>query len=776
MKNLPPKIQFVLSLLTALVCLSGCHYTRHVPEGKALLWQQHVELTGREKAGYEAQSILKQEPNRDVLGWRPSLMLYSWGPGHDSSLLGRLGNPPVFLDEARAQQSLTQLENYYFNRGYFQVESQYQIEQKEKKAAVRYQLQLGPRYTIDTLVYQVDDPYIAGLFKGYQQGSLIREGAPYQAPVLDKERQRLSALLRNHGYYDFSPSYITYLADTVSPVLPRRVKLVLRVQKRQLRQGDSLVRRPHQRYRLARVVLRPDYNYVNPTTPRDTIEHRGYHLAFDTLRYRPRYLTDALHLVPGSFYRQKKLEETYAHLASYQAFSITEITFQPLGSTADTALLEAQVRLEPRPKYSLNPSLEATNTSSNLGINGNLSLTARNVFRGGEALKLDLSSGLQYQPTVGNQANLSRTFELRAELGLDIPRFLLPFNTEGLVPKRMLPQSEVKLFASRTNRIEFDRETFGGRLDYRWQQDALKQHRLSVLNTSFSNLLSIQEGFVEELSPIQQLAFSSEFVTSTTWDFTYNGQPIADGGAYHYFNSNLELGGNLQALVHDSWANPNSSDQSLDQLFSVPIYQFARLKADYRYYWPIDGEHLWIQRLTGGFVRPYGNSRLDRPGGDLLLPPFSRFFFLGGSNDLRAWPAYRAGGGNAQITSYTQNPGDSSGFATGTFKLLANSEYRFPIYSYLKGALFLDAGNIWLTGGLENDQPATAFSVSDLLGDLYLGTGFGLRLDLDYFVIRFDTGLKLRDPGYRAQDQDWVIATQPILPNLVFNIALGYPF
>lgn len=776
MKNHLPKIQFALSLLAGLALLGGCHYTRYVPTGEALLWQQEIKVQGPEKPGYNAQSILKQEPNQAVLGWRPSLMVYGWGPGHDSSLLGRLGNPPVLLEPALAEQSLSQLENYYFNRGYFKVAGRYEIKEKRQKAYVRYQLMLGPRFTLDTVTYRVNNPHIQALFERHQEGSLLQEGMPYQAPVLDEERQRLSAILRNHGYFDFAPAYITYLADTVSPVQPHQVRLVLRVQQRQVRQGDTLLPRPHLRYRLARVVIRPDYSYLSPTLPQDTLRHQGFRIAYDTLRYEPRYLTDAIHLEPGAFYRQKKVQETYDHLASYNAFSITEINFKPLSGKGDTALLEAQVRLKPRKKYSLNPSVEATNTSSNLGINGNLSLTARNVFRGGEALKLDLSSGLQYQPTIGNQANLSRTFELRTELGLDIPRFLLPFNTEGLVPKKMLPRTELRLFASRSSRIEFDRETFGGRFDYRWRQDALKRHRLSVLNTSFSNLMSIQQGFVEQLTPIQQLAFSSEFVTSTLWDFTYNGQPIAQGGDYHYLNTILELGGNLQALAHGLARPKTANDAQLDRLFSVPIYQFALLKADYRYYWPLDEDHLWVQRFLGGYVRPYGNSRLNTTAGDLLLPPFSRFFFLGGSNDLRAWPAYRAGGGQATITSYRRSRTDSSGFATGTFKLLANTEYRFPIYSYLKGAVFLDAGNVWLTGGLENNQPVTAFSLTDLLGDLYLGTGFGLRLDLDYFVIRFDTGVKLRDPGYRFNNTEWVIATKPVLPNLVFNIALGYPF
>jgi outer membrane protein insertion porin family len=340
----------------------------------------------------------------------------------------------------------------------------------------------------------------------------------------------------------------------------------------------------------------------------------------------------------------------------------------------------------------------------------------------------------------------------------------------GLLPKRMLPKSSAAIYANRTARVEFDRETFGARLQYQWQESKRKSHQIDLLNISFSNLFSIDNNFINQLDTIQLLAFNSEFISSTSWNFTYTGQESVSQKYYSFFNSNLEIGGNLQSVFTNSFGTINNRD--LSELFEVPVYQFARLEVDYRYYVRPSRDYLFVVRFNGGYILPYGLSEFEGDNGSLRLPPFSRFFFIGGTNDLRAWPAYRAGGGIEQVSSYEE--GSNSSFAIGTLKLLTNLEYRFPIYSVFKGAVFVDAGNIWLSGGLQNDE--SGFTFNNLGRDLYIGTGFGLRMDLDFFVIRFDTGLRVRDPGYWSQGDEWVIATKPVLPNLTYNIALGYPF
>lgn len=769
-----PKKYHILIILLAGFTLGSCSYTKYVAENELLLWDQKIKLADGGKPAYETENILKQQANASVLGLRTGLALYNWGNGTDSSFWGRVGSAPVIFDSLKTTRSSEQLQNFYFNKGFFKVRGSFLVDKtaKGQKAKVTYFINRGPRYRISEINYRVETDEMKGLVNYFMKDAEIKAGMYYDAEKLDAERDRLREIFRNHGYYNFSKNFINYSADTLGPPEKLTVALELIVSNRSVRQGDTTLSVPHQKHKIEKVIIVPDYSFIGAYMSSDTINYRNYQIAYDSLQYKPRYLTDAIHFKAGSTYKYNDVKNSYNHLANYNAFELTEISFVPLpGDSTGTQLL-GRVRLSPRDRLTFSATAEVTNTSNNYGITGSIGIVNRNLFKAGEALHFDISSGIEYQPTVGTSENLSRTFEIGAELGIDFPRFVLPFNTVGLLPKRMQPVSSVSIFARRTARVEFDRETFGGRLVYNWRENELKNHRVTLLNLSYSNLLAIDQTFRNQLNDIQQLAFSSEFISSTSWTFIYNGQSIPNRNTYHFFKSDAELGGLTQSLFAQ-----NQGEGNLPQIADVPIYQFARLEAEYRYYWRISEERTLIQRLLTGYVMPFGQStNLQSDLGKISLPPFSRFFFLGGSNGMRAWPAYRAGGGSERITGYAGTPEDSSGFSFGTLKFLFNSEYRFPLIASLNGAVFLDAGNVWLTGGLEKADPPTGFEFTDFFNELYLGSGFGLRLDLDYFIIRFDIGVKLRDPGYLSRNEEWVIATKPVLPNLTYNVALGYPF
>ena len=204
----------------------------------------------------------------------------------------------------------------------------------------------------------------------------------------------------------------------------------------------------------------------------------------------------------------------------------------------------------------------------------------------------------------------------------------------------------------------------------------------------------------------------------------------------------------------------------------VQYFQYLKLQADGRYFWNLRRKRAWVNRLYAGYVLPYGNSKIATDTGAARIPPFSRYFYMGGTNDLRAWTAYRLGTGTQPNTNYAT--GNPLSFATGTFKLLYSSEYRFPIYSLVRGAVFVDAGNIWYTGGLQSER--TKLTAESIISDMAIGSGVGLRLDFDFFVFRFDLGVKVRDPGRLLEGDEWVLFTQNIPKNFTYNIALGYPF
>lgn len=760
---------FLWSLI--LSTLAACKYNRYVEDGKYLLWKSEIDIVDGGRADALAEGVIRQKPNRNLIfpGLRPGLGVHSWGNGEETNFWSRLGKEPVIFDQAQAERSAELLQLYYFNKGYFwaQVKPIITYRERGQKAEVEYEVKRGPRYRIDSLSFDLQ-PELDKIRQRNFKESKLKEGDYYDLDDLDAERARLKKLFRNFGYYSFSEGYITFDADTSRGLDRHRVHLKMVIKGQPVRQGDSIVYKKLEPYHIRKVAVIPDFNFQSTFTDRDSLDYLDYTIKFNSLAYKPRYLTDAIHFKEGDLFQQEEISNTYAHLGGYNAFSVTEIAYQPI--LTDTGrFLDVEIRLVPEDKRTFNAELEVTNTSGNYGISGSAGIINRNLFKGGEALTFKINSGLEYQPTIAQTETLSRTFEFGAEVRIDIPRFLLPFNTVGLLPKRMQPKSSVSIYANRTERVEFDRVTYGGALGYSWRESLQKTHSVDLLNISYSNLLEIETFFIDQLDPIQTLAFNSEFISSSSWRFTYTGQESVSQRYYDFFSSDLEIGGNLQSLFSSNFGTEDSEGRS--NLWGAPVYQFASLELDYRYYIHPSPEELYVFRVNGAYVLPYGTSDFVSGGEEISLPPFSRFFFLGGTNDLRAWPAYRAGGGSQRVSSYTDT---SSNFAIGTMKLLTNLEYRFPLYSSLKGAVFLDAGNIWLPGGIGN--PDAEFELRDLGRDLYLGTGFGLRLDLEFFVIRFDTGLRLRDPGYLDVGDEWVIATKPVLPNLTYNIALGYPF
>lgn len=754
-----------------LISLSACKYNRYVEDGKYLLWKSKVALVDGGRADALAEGVIRQKPNRKFIfsRFRPGLGIHSWGNGESSSFWSKVGKEPVVFDPLQADRSAELLQLYYFNKGYFRAEVKPIIKYRDKgqKAEVEYQVKRGPRYRIDSLSFDLL-PELEALRRNQQKETKLKVGDYYDLDDLDAERARLKKLFRNFGYYSFSEGYITFDADTSRGLGLHKVHLSMIIKGQPVREGDSIAYRGLKPYYIRKVAVIPDFSFQSTFNDRDSLKFLDYTLKFNSLAYKPRYLTDALHFKPGDLFRQDEINNTYAHLGGYNAFNVTEIAYKPIVS--DTGqYLDVELRLVPQDKRTFSAELEVTNTSGNYGISGSAGIINRNLFKGGEALSFKINSGLEYQPTIAQTETLSRTFEFGAEVRIDIPRFLLPFNTVGLVPKRMQPKSSASIYANRTERVEFDRETYGGALSYSWQESLKKTHSVDLINISYSNLLEVESFFINQLDPIQTLAFNSEFISSSSWRFTYTGQESVSERTYDFFSSDLEIGGNLQSLFSNSFGDQDAAGRS--NLWGAPVYQFASLELDYRYYIHPSPEQLYVFRISGAYVLPYGTSDFVSGGEQFSLPPFSRFFFLGGTNDLRAWPAYRAGGGIDQVSSYTDS---SSSFAIGTMKFLTNLEYRFPLYSSLKGAVFLDAGNIWLPGGIGNSE--AEFQIKNLGRDLYLGSGFGLRLDLDFFVIRFDTGLRIRDPGYWNSGEEWVIATKPILPNLTYNIALGYPF
>jgi outer membrane protein assembly factor BamA len=745
-----------------------------------------IVVNDKKGAPEEAEDILKQQPNPGFwivtphFGFyvAPGLGLYNWGNNTDSNFFSRIGSAPVILDTAKVARGAIQLQNWYFNKGYFNASSSYQIDslrKKSQKAEVTYRVNTGERYYINALSKEVGTKKIENLINYItQKDSVLKKGDAYDGDKLEVERQRIAQFLRNEGFYNFSKNFITFSVDTLLPGNLVNVKMI--VSQRQVDVGDTVAYRDHQEYRINNIYIRPDLDLKKFDTPEDSLQYKDYTYVYDTLQYNPRYISDAIHFKSGSRYDEQDVKDTYSHLVGYKAFRLTQINFEPAKNDSTGPLLNAYVNLTPLDKRTLILEPELTfNSTPRPGVNGSVGWIDRNVFGGGEALEIRFNAGLQFYPSADSTVSgtdATRTLELGGEVSLDFPRWLLPFNTEGLFPKRMQPKSRATVYYNFLERIEFDRNTFGSKLSYSIRESRRKAHTFDMVDLTYSRVSAINNQFLQALSDIQRRAFTSEFISTIRYTYIINEQLDNKWANPRYLKAVVEPAGYILGKIDDWTRVGETLDNGSRSIFNVQYFQYLKFEVDGRYLWNLGKRRAWVNRLYSGYIYPYGNSKIATDTGVARIPPFSKYFYMGGSNDLRAWTPYRLGAGTTPNTNYSE--GQSLGFATGTFKLLFNSEYRFPIFSLLQGAVFIDAGNVWYSGGLETDN--TDIQVEDLLNEFAIGTGFGLRLDFDFFVVRFDIGVKVRDPGLLSQNDEWVILTRNIPRNLTYNIALGYPF
>jgi outer membrane protein assembly factor BamA len=767
-----PKKLYILCILAVLSFTYSCKYTKYVPEGKSILWENKIVLDSSKNASSAAYNILKQRPTPHYWILAPNLAIYNWGNGTDSSFFSKIGDPPVVFDSKKAEAGALQLQNYYFNKGYFNATSDFKVRPKEKKrwVYVDYSISRGNRYFIKEYKVNTQNSRLSSIYNTFKDQSVVIEGDPYDAAILNQERDRLTALFKDHGFYTFSRNFIQFKADTF--VKGDFVNLEMVILPPSSKNGDTSINNTHERYRFSNIYIRPDYSYREFNHPSDTLGFRDYQIVFDSLQYKPRYLTDAIHLEKGEYYKNYQVKRTYSHLNSYKAFNLTEISFSKAGRDSIGPLLDAYVNISPETDKTFNIESEATTTSGNYGINLSVGWVSRNIFNGGEEFQLKFNSGIEFQSGLSDQGT-SQTYEIGGEASLRLPRFVLPFNTVGLVPKRMRPTSTISIFAGRVLRNEFDRENIGGRLSYGWNENSRKNHQFDLADISYSRLFDLNSDFLAGLSNIEAIAFEPALTSVSRYIFTYNDQSKRGRKNHNFFKGTIESAGITLSLLENN-TGIGTNEVGIDRIGGVPYFQYIKLEADYRYYWNITPNTSWVNRAYLGTIRPYGNS-IDSTGvgSDVRYAPFNKYFFIGGSNDLRAWPAYRLGPGSRFNTDYDSQTVNDSSFALGTIKFLFNSEIRFPLFSFVNGAFFIDAGNIWLNGGLEDEE--TDFVWNDVFDELAIGTGFGLRLDFDFFIVRFDIAAKVRDPGRNSINDPWVINNKPF-QNLTYNIALGYPF
>ena len=737
-------VHFLTSFfLGAMVFFSSCSSTKYVPKDQYLLKSVKVksESNYHDINTLALRNYVRQMPNSRWFSlYKLPLAVYSLS-GRDSTkwinrTLKSMGEAPVVFDSLSSVQTCADLAQQLKNEGFLDAQVRLQVSTKGRKAKVEYILQPGEPYFVDSIGYAIQDTTIARILS--RQGasaSLLYKGMKFDVSKLDAERKRISTLLSDSGYYRFHKDYITYQADSISH--SRLINLTLHLAPYQLPNEEYV---PHTRYWMRHI------NYGSGS-PGDNQIHLRQHV-----------LQECTHLHSGSPYSASGLQNTYNHFGRLQAVKYTNITFKQV---PDADSLDCQILLQNNKPSTLSFQPEGTNTAGDLGAAASLTYQNRNLFRGSEVLSIQLRGA--YEAIRGLEGYSNQNFvEYSAEAKLQFPRFISPF-VNRRIRRLVNATSEVSLLYDMQDRPEFHRRLLSAAWRYKWSFPHRKdKFQVDVLDLNYVFMPWISETFHNEYlrndnnrNAILRYNYEDLFITKIGF-----GYSITKGNTA--FKSNIETSGNLLSLASRMW-NAQKDELGHYQVFNIAFAQYVKCDLDLSHVLMIDKNNQLVFHAGLGVAYPYGNS---------TVMPFEKRYFSGGANSVRGWTVRSLGPGQ-----YKEQDGRINFInQTGDMKLDLNAEYRTYLFWKFNGALFVDAGNIW-TIRQYDEQPGGQFSFKDFPRQLAVSYGLGLRLNFDYFILRFDLGMKAVNPAYEAEDDEHYPVLHPNFKrDYAFHFAVGMPF
>lgn len=851
MKNHFTKIS--LFILIVLV-FAACNSTRKIPVGKRLLSKNEILVNGKKETREEITNLLIQKPNTSILGFRLRLNLYNLANIHHDStfkakyidnpdryrrlskwlsekqvhrlgesfwysgineFLKNTGEPPVIIDSLNCSKSAKRFNNYYINKGYFNTKTTFSMDTiGAKKGKINYTITTGQPFIIDSIKTSIKSPILDSLYQVTKNQSFLKTNKQYQTEDFENERGRLTNYFRNSGAYLFQQNYIIFDIDTLAS--NKKASIDMKISDYSFRVNDSTKTEPFKIYKISDVNIITDYSNANKNEKfTDSISYKKFNLfGFKKLKYRPKAITDAIFINKGNYFSDTRTNLTSRYLNNLKIFNYPTITYKidPRDSLASSLI--ANIYLSPKKKYSFATNLDTS--ISNIqkpGITFSPSLLIRNVFNGAEtfeaALRYNIGSSKE-------SANPNNVFFNVLEYGLDtklhFPRILMFFNTDKIIPKRMIPSTTLSFGFSKQKNIGLDKESLSSTFTYNWTPKTNASAKFELFNIQFINNLNTDNyfniyqssyntlnnlaikyqansnyfnsngqliiedgiiGFVNDAitnnlpSQITNEDFKSvvsvieranrltenNLIFSSSYQFSQTTKKELKDETFHVFRAKFESAGNFLSLLASAskkLENQNGSDTFL----GVEYSQYFKTELEYVKHWDLSLKKVFAFRSFVGMAVPYGNSNSI---------PFSRSYFAGGANDIRAWQPYSLG------------PGKSGGFFDfneANLKMTFSAEFRFNVFNQLYAALFADAGNIWnVFDNVENED--FTFNGLKSLQDLALGTGLGLRYDFSFFVFRADLGFKTYNPA-KMENEKWFRELN--FSKSVINIGINYPF
>ena len=725
------------------------------------------------------------------------------------------GEAPSIINNKKLEKSKEKLKSWYWNKGWFDAEVNYNVKRdsSSQKASVNYKIKPKEPYRIDSISYNISSTVADSIYKTIKNESFVKTNQQFNTDNFKNERLRIEKYFRNHGLYYFDREYISFIADSLNEN-PRLLDIELNIKDREVKLLDTTYQVPFKAYKISEVNVFTDYNNADKKYKANDSVHYNQKVFFakDKIKVSPKILSDAVFIEKGELFSDKNRLDTYNRFSNIRVFEYPNIQYQKDPRTPDEDNLIANVFLTPKKRFGFTPNFEISQSNiQDFGIGVNTSFLARNAFRLADVLELSFRANLgSSRDAASSNDQFFNITELGGNLSFSLPKVLFPF-TQTLIKRDMQPFTRLSYGFNTQQNIGLDRQNHTFTFDYNWKPNKNVSNRLSLIDFQFVNNLNINnyfniftnsfndlnqiaqdnslevnndffnqdnnliiptgtDGFINQvqnddinLNDEEQQFFNSiverkdrltenNLIIASNFTFDYSTRKGIEDENFYQFRSRFELAGNLlQAIGSGIGLKENNNGNLL--LFDVPFSQYAKLELNYVKHWDLGNKNIIATRAFGGLALPFGNSQSI---------PFTRSFFGGGPNDNRGWQPYDLG------------PGKTNGindFNEANFKLSFNFEYRFNVLGNLNSALFIDAGNIWNLSDNVTDPDATFDGLQDL-EDLSIATGFGLRYDITFFVIRLDFGFKTYNPG--DPEQKWFNDYK--FSNMVFNFGINYPF
>ena len=766
-------VRYVL-FVTVVLLLASCSATKYVPEGSYLLDEVRIQTDNKEIKPSSLSMYVRQNPNSKWFSlMKTQLYVYNWS-GSDSTrwinrTLRKLGDAPVIYNEEETNRSGEEMRKAVQNMGYMGATVEPVRHIKKKKLKLIYRVTSGKPYKIRSIRYDIQDDKIKEYMCHDSAATYLSEGMFFDVNLLDGERQRITDNLLRNGYYKFNKEYISYTADTVKNTY--LVDLTMHLLPYKQRNDD--VPQNHRQYYIDKVNFITDYNVLEASAlssieVNDSVHYKGFPIYYkDKLYLRPKVLTNNLRIVPGSLYNEQDVQRTYSNFGRLQALKYTNIRFSET-QIGDTSKLNVYVMLTKSKHKSVSFELEGTNSAGDLGAAASVSFQNRNMFKSSETFMVKLRGAYEAVSGIQGGYNHEDYTELGAEATINFPRFLFPFLSNDF-RRKIRATTEFGVQYNYQIRPEFSRIVASANWSYKWGlQRQRAQHRIDILDINYLYMPSISNEFREkylenEQNYILKYNYDDRLIVRTGYGFTYNsaGQALMNNtviGNSYSIRFNFESAGNL-LYVFAKMANMKKNGEGEYSLLSIPFAQYLRGDFDFAKNVVIDNRNSIAFHVGAGIAIPYGNA---------TIVPFEKRYFSGGANSVRGWSVRDLGPGAF--------PGDRNFMnQSGDIKLDVNVEYRTRLFWKFRGAVFVDAGNIWTLRDYK-DQPGGKFKFNKFYKQIAVAYGLGLRLDLDFFVLRFDGGMKAINPVYETGKDRYPIIHPKFSRDFAFHFAVGYPF